>query len=104
MPTKEKIKNSSNFFRVVALDDQGKEVPSLPQLVMSFDTIAPAPPTNLKSEIVDSNMVSITWDRNREKDLYGYKVFYTIDTLSEWFLAHDTFLTAPFFIDSKSNS
>lgn len=101
---KEKIKNSSNFFRVVALDDQGQEVPSLPQLVMSFDTIPPAPPTNLKSEIFDSNMVSITWDRNREKDLYGYKVFYTIDTLSEWFLAHDTFLTAPFFIDSLALS
>ncbi|MBO9203037.1 MULTISPECIES: fibronectin type III domain-containing protein [Niastella] len=63
------------YFTLTAVAKEGESRTSYPVLVQPIDSIAPAVPTGLKA-IIDSNgVVTLTWNKNSERDLMGYKIY-----------------------------
>jgi hypothetical protein len=88
------------YFRVVAVDEYGREYSSFPRLVMSLDTIPPAVPEEITFEIDSMGVLNLKWKSNEEKDFLGYKVFSSYDTSANFILRHEYFLDKPEFRDS----
>jgi hypothetical protein len=66
--------NASNYFTISAIPHEGQAVTSFPVLVQPVDSIPPAIPTGLKGIIDSTGLVTLTWNKNTELDIYGYKV------------------------------
>jgi len=65
-----------NYYYVNAIDTAGNVASSRIIYGLIEDTIPPSPPVGLEG-IVDSNgVVSLTWTKNPEPDILGYKIFY----------------------------
>ena len=73
-----------NYFRIAAVDINGKEHSSFPMLVTHLDTLAPEIPQNLKGSIDSLGIVHLSWSKNYEKDFYGYKVFLDLILQEKW--------------------
>ena len=91
---------TATYWRIVAIDQEGKEFSSFPKMIMSIDTIAPAVPANIESSIDSNGIVQLTWDQNYEEDFIGYKVFYTHDTLHPYLLDHDQYVEKSEYSDT----
>ncbi len=65
----------SNYFMIKAISFNGQFRSSFPALVQPIDSIPPMPPIGLKGEIDSTGVVKLRWDKNKEVDMYGYKVF-----------------------------
>ncbi|MDR1887034.1 MAG: hypothetical protein LBQ70_03880 [Prevotellaceae bacterium] len=65
----------SNYFIITAIPHEGEPASSFPVLVQPVDSVPPAIPAGLVGMIDSSGAVTLKWDRNIEKDLYGYRVF-----------------------------
>ena len=76
--------SSSNYVIVAAYDKAGTEYLSLPKFIQITDTIPPVPPTGLKGSMDKNGVLSLTWNANKEKDVLGYRVFYTTDKYMEY--------------------
>lgn len=65
----------TGYYRVgLLLGDQVLNA-SFPYLVQLEDSIAPVQPRNFSSAITKEGVVSISWDENKEEDLWGYRVY-----------------------------
>ena len=64
-----------NYYRIKAVGKTGNESVSFPYLAQLEDSIPPAPPTGLQGEIDTTGIVTLTWDKNTEPDLLGYRVY-----------------------------
>jgi fibronectin type 3 domain-containing protein len=71
---REKI-SLSNYFIITAIPHEGEPASSFPVLVQPIDSVPPVIPAGLTGTVDSSGAVTLRWDRNTEKDLYGYKVF-----------------------------
>ena len=67
--------SASNYFTISAIAKEGEGSTSFPVLVQPEDSIPPGIPVNVKAMIDTNGVVTITWDKNQERDLMGYKVF-----------------------------
>lgn len=65
----------SNYMAIVAVGVNGTMAPSFPVLVQPEDTIPPAVPTGLQGRIDSTGKVFLHWNKNTEKDMFGYRVF-----------------------------
>jgi fibronectin type 3 domain-containing protein len=65
---------SSNYYRVVVFNDRAQR-PSQPVFVQLEDSIPPAIPAGLSAVVDSAGVVSLTWDRNSEDDLLGYRLY-----------------------------
>jgi hypothetical protein len=65
----------TNYFKVVAIGKNGTERPSYAKLVQPIDSIPPNIPTELIAKVDTSGVVRITWKKNIEPDLLGYRVY-----------------------------
>jgi hypothetical protein len=70
---KNKLK-SSNYFTVTAIPHDGEPRKSFPVLVQPIDSIPPSVPTGLQGEIDSAGIVTLSWNKNMENDLLGYKI------------------------------
>lgn len=68
----------SNFYRVYSLDDHDNRNGSYPIYVQMTNQAPPAAPIFSKADckIDTSGKVTLTWQANTERDLWGYKVYY----------------------------
>ncbi|QEC44687.1 fibronectin type III domain-containing protein [Pseudobacter ginsenosidimutans] len=66
---------ASNYFTISAIAKEGEGSTSFPVLVQPEDSTPPAIPVNVKAIIDTNGVVTISWDKNHERDLMGYKVF-----------------------------
>jgi fibronectin type 3 domain-containing protein len=73
----------SNYYRVTALGLDGRSYRSHSYYAQLIDSIPPAPPAGLKATVTDDGLVTLTWARNSEADLYGYRVFRSYYTSEE---------------------
>ena len=64
-----------NYFTIVAMGKNGNESQSFATIVQPVDSIPPKPPINLKGIADTSGIVKISWDKNLEEDLGGYRIF-----------------------------
>lgn len=66
---------SSNYYVVRAVDLDGKEWESIPVLGQPADNTPPAAPAGLTGTIDRTGKVSLSWTKNAEADLLGYRVY-----------------------------
>ncbi|SHL15446.1 hypothetical protein SAMN05444266_102235 [Chitinophaga jiangningensis] len=66
---------NSNYYRIKATTKDGQVMHSFPHFVQQEDSIPPVPPVGAAGSIDKKGIVSLTWEENKEKDLFGYRVF-----------------------------
>jgi len=66
---------ATNYFVIAALGVDSNEYKSLPLLFQLNDEDPPMPPKGLKGKIDTSGIVTLSWKKNKELDMYGYRVF-----------------------------
>ncbi|MBK7256912.1 MAG: hypothetical protein IPI01_03680 [Ignavibacteriae bacterium] len=62
------------YYIVASLDTAGNRAASFPVLGALIDTLPPAAPTGLSGTIDTAGVVHLTWHRNRERTILGYRV------------------------------
>ncbi|MEL1255891.1 hypothetical protein AAEO57_19005 [Flavobacterium sp. DGU38] len=67
--------SSTNYFTITAIGKQGSNRTSFPMLVQPVDSIPPDRPVGLKGVIDSLGVVKLTWTPNKEKDLFGYRIY-----------------------------
>lgn len=65
----------SNYYRIKVMTNNGQSAYSFSRFVQLEDSIAPLPPAGLTGKISDKGIVELTWNKNKEKDIYAYRVF-----------------------------
>ena len=65
----------NNWYYVYAVDTAGNAMVGLPEYGSINDSIPPSPPVGLTGKIDTNGIVTISWDENTERDIYGYSVF-----------------------------
>lgn len=63
------------YYKIEAKPKRGASTQSLPVLLQPIDSIPPAIPTGLKAEIDSLGIVHLSWKRNRDADIYGYRLY-----------------------------
>lgn len=75
--------SASNYFTITAIGKQGNNRTSFPMLVQPVDSVPPSKPIGLKATIDSLGVVKISWDKNKEKDLMGYRIYKSYNTNEE---------------------
>ena len=88
-PTKREITYNKlkriNYFKIVAIGKNGDKRPSHSAIVQPVDSIPPKPPIGLTGIIDTTGVVKLNWEKNKEKDLGGYRVFRSNNPKTEYF-------------------
>lgn len=67
--------DASAYYTLTALAKEGESRTSFPVLVQPLDSVPPAAPVGLKAVIDSNGLVTLTWTKNNEPDLMGYKIY-----------------------------
>lgn len=66
---------ATNYFVIAALPHHGEPTLSFPVLVQPVDTIPPVIPTGLTGVVDSLGIVTLSWNKNTDKDILGYRVY-----------------------------
>jgi len=66
---------ASNYFTIAAVGKNGDKRNSFPMLVQPIDSIPPKKPIGLTGVIDSLGVVKLTWNKNVESDLLGYRIY-----------------------------
>lgn len=66
---------ASNYFTIAAVGKNGDKRTSFPMLVQPIDSIPPSKPMGLIGTVDSLGVVSLTWKKNTESDLLGYRIY-----------------------------
>jgi fibronectin type 3 domain-containing protein len=72
--TDNKADEGEPYYIVASLDTAGNRAASFPAFGALIDTLPPAVPSGLHGTIDTTGIVHLTWNRNRERSLLGYRV------------------------------
>ncbi len=72
------------YYYVTAVSFLGESKPSSKKLVSAFDVKAPKKVVNINSKVT-SGKVSLSWDKVKDKDLIGYRVYFSMDKNDKYF-------------------
>ncbi len=75
----------SNYYKIGAITPHNDTLFSFSSLALIADTIPPAPPSGLKATVDTKGNVDISWNKNPESDVQGYKI-YKANALTEEFV------------------
>lgn len=64
-----------NYYKVVALSQQGDRLESPLFFAQLVDSIAPLSPRGLNAHIDEFGNVKLKWESNNESDIFGYRVY-----------------------------
>lgn len=65
----------SNYYIIKSFDKYGSSNISYPHFIQLEDSIPPSIPKNLSGVIDSLGVVKLSWEKNEEQDLLGYRVF-----------------------------
>ncbi len=65
----------TNYYRITLLGKNNQRINSHPYLVQLADSIPPGAPQQLLATIDTLGIVKLSWSKNKENDLLGYRVF-----------------------------
>ncbi len=88
------------YYRIITYGEDGQENDGPIDYINVNDTLPPTIPTGLKGTIDSLGIVSLTWNKNPEEDLIGYKIFFANDSSHTFLPACDTFLKKTSFSDT----
>jgi hypothetical protein len=69
--------HASNYFIITAISREGEPRKSFPVFVQPIDSIPPSIPESLRGVIDSAGIVTLSWNKNIEQDLLGYKIYRT---------------------------
>jgi hypothetical protein len=92
----------SNYFVLAAIPHKGYETASLPFFIQTVDSIPPAAPTGLIGKIDSTGVVKLSWDKNNEEDIYGYRIFKRLSNEGKLFFMNDIAIKENSFTDTIS--
>jgi uncharacterized protein len=90
---------SANYYKVGAITYGGDTLYSFSYLALISDTIPPSPPKNLKATVDMKGNVTLTWDKNTETDVRGYKILKANALHEEFVQINQEFVKEPKFKD-----
>jgi hypothetical protein len=90
---------SNNYYKVGAITFDDDTLYSYSHLALISDTIPPIPPTGLKATVDAKGNVTITWDKNPEPDVQGYKVLKSNALHEEFVQINNEFAREPIYKD-----
>ncbi|MEN8139449.1 MAG: hypothetical protein ABFR62_13580 [Bacteroidota bacterium] len=76
--------SSSNYYRVKTISKSGEVKKSFPVLLQPADSVAPGAPVNLKAVVSKKGIVKLGWNKGKEADLLGYRVYRSRDKNGEF--------------------
>ena len=93
---------AANYYMVVAVDPFNRTMPSYSALAQPEDTIAPSAPKNVRGKVMEDGTMVLTWDRNTEDDMLGYRVYAANDPKAEFSQITKAPESNNYFIDTIS--
>lgn len=72
--------DTTNYYVVIAEDTSGNISESFAGYGFMVDSLPPAKPLGLKGVIDTNGVVTLTWNKNKERDVMGYRVYRTNST------------------------
>lgn len=72
---KYQVSSHVNYFKVIAKNKMNDSSSSWPELFLLPDRVAPQPVENLRGKIDSVGIVKLSWDKNTDSDLLGYRIF-----------------------------
>ena len=91
----------NTYYRIAALDKSKEEVAhSLPFLVQAEDNTPPEIPIGLLGSINSAGVVNLSWERGRDSDLMGYRIFRANSTQEDPVEITKSILGEPKLIDT----
>lgn len=91
-----------NYFTVVALGKNGVESESYATMIQPIDSTPPAPPVGLLGVMDTTGVVKLSWTKNSEEDIGGYRIFKSNSPDVEFSELTNTTLREESFTDSLS--
>ena len=91
---------STNYFTVIAVSKNGELHESPKQFVQLIDSIPPNTPKAFTGYIDSLDRVYLNWDKNKEIDFLGYKIFRANHIKEEPYPISDTIICETMFKDS----
>ena len=91
---------SVNYYKIVALDQQGCEYQSYPYMIQQVDSIPPKSPQQIIGNTDTSGVLQLSWKPNGEKDLLGYRVFRANYRNEAYYQVTSDPVTHPVFYDT----
>lgn len=89
----------SNFYKIAAVTYNNDTIYSYSRMATIIDTIPPTTPVNLKAIVDKKGIVTLQWQKNKETDIQGYKLF-KANALSEEFVQiNNKFITDTTYTD-----
>jgi fibronectin type 3 domain-containing protein len=90
---------TSTFFKVQAITLGGDTLESFSRLAILNDIIAPNPPSGVKATVDKNGKVTVSWNKNQEKDVQGYKIMRSNALNDEMTQLNSKFITDTFYMD-----
>ncbi len=75
---------SVNYYKVYTVDKNDYRIASFSAMGQTDDTIPPAPPIEIVGAANKNGIVTLTWNKGKELDLYGYRVYYATNKDDEF--------------------
>jgi fibronectin type 3 domain-containing protein len=91
-----------SYYTVAAVDTAGNMAFSLPVLASRIDSVPPDVPTGLTGAISKSGVVTLKWDKAKEKNIKGYRVLQANDPKHEFVQLTGQIYSDTIFVDSIS--
>ena len=92
------------YYFVTSLNLKGESIPSNIQMAFSRDITPPKRVTALKAK-VKPGIVKLSWRKNKEKDLAGYRVYISMDMdKKEWSLVNKKLIKTNYFIHKRAKT
>lgn len=88
-----------NYYKIGAITFDNDTIYSYSRLATIIDTIPPNPPKGLKATSDSKGNVLVSWDKNTEDDIQGYKIFKANAINEEFVQMNSQFLKSPEFKD-----
>lgn len=92
--------STTNYYQLIAVDAYGRPLPSFKALAQLDDQIPPEPPVNIRGKIMNDGKMIITWDKNTEQDMLGYRVYMANNPNTEFAQLTSQVVSHNFYIDS----
>ncbi|MFZ4545708.1 MAG: hypothetical protein ACOYOA_16785, partial [Saprospiraceae bacterium] len=72
------------YYAVIAIDENGNELYSIPKMAQIADATPPAKPIGISGTVDLDGLADVTWTENSESDLLGYILFFSNNRNGEY--------------------
>jgi hypothetical protein len=90
---------STNYYKAGIISYGGDTLYSYSYLALIADTIPPSPPKGLKAKVDLKGNVTLTWDKNSESDVQGYRILKANALHEEFVQINQEFAREPLYMD-----